>query len=101
MTSSNKRHVFSEIIKNIYGYRERQVYVYGLAESKDKSEFKEKRWNALSPGFYNWFVSKTRNQFIESLIQQVREEIEGNGLFYQNDIELCTKICQREYIKVH
>ena len=52
----------SEIIKDIYRSRIANFYEYGIAEAIDpddfntKLDFLEDRWEALWPGFHQWFV---------------------------------------------
>ena len=83
----------SEIIKDIYRSRIANFYEYGIAEAIDpddfntKLDFLEDRWEALWPGFHQWFVWNRRFLFLESVIQSARPNSDSTGLYYQNDIE--------------
>ena len=63
---------------------------YGLAGSKDANELAARleslreSWENLCPGFYEWFVNKTKGIFQNSLIKCARNV---HGLFYNNSIE--------------
>ena len=65
----------SEIIKDIYGSRVAKLYEYGIAEAIDPDDFNAKldsledRWEALCPGFHQWFVQNRKSLFFESVIQ--------------------------------
>ena len=65
----------SEIIKDIYGSRVANFYEYGIAEAIDPDDFNAKldsledRWEALCPGFHQWFVQNRKSLFFESVIQ--------------------------------
>ena len=56
----------SEILKDIYGSKVANFYEYGIAEAIDPDDFNAKldsledRWEALCPGFHQWFI---RNSF--------------------------------------
>ena len=83
----------SEIIKDIYGSGVAKLYEYGIAEAIDPDDFNAKlesledRWEALSPGFHQWFVRNRKFLFLESVIQSKRLNSDSTGLYYQNDIE--------------
>ena len=47
----------------------------------------EPRWEKLCPGFYNWFLTHRKKEFLQSVIQSAREGTNVVGLFYRNDIE--------------
>ena len=71
-------------------------YEYGLADASDQNDFEvklmslEQRWESLCPGFYNWFVQKRKQFFIDSVIQSARE---GNNtkyfIVYCNEHAVC------------
>ena len=92
-SSADKQHALSDILKDIYGSRNGNLYEYGLAETMDiegfnvKLDFLQMKWEGLCPNFYNWLISKRKSLFIESIIQSAREYSEIIGLYYQNDIE--------------
>ena len=83
----------SEIIKDIYGSRVAKLYEYAIAEAIDPDDFNAKldsledRWEALCPGFDQWFVRNRKSMFLESVIQPARLNSDSTGLYYQNDIE--------------
>ena len=82
-----------EIIKDIYGVKDGNVYEYGLAEALDEDDFNIKlqslkdRWESLCPGFFNWFKKTRVSQFLKSVIQAARIGYDSEALYYQNDIE--------------
>ena len=82
-----------EIIKNVYGVKDRNVYEYGLAEALDEDDFNIKlqslkdRWESLCPGFFNWFKKTRVSQFLKRVIQAARIGYDSEALYYQNDIE--------------
>ena len=81
------------MLKDIYGYRIRGYYEYGLADATDESDLDIKllslkeKWNGLCPGFYDWFQNKRRLDFVDSVIQSAREGSDVKGLYFQNDVE--------------
>ena len=79
----------SEIIKDIYGSRVANFYEYGIAEAIDPDNFNAKldSFEALCPGFHQWFVRNRKSVFLESVIQSARLNSDSTGLYYQNDIE--------------
>ena len=83
----------SEILKDLYWVREGGMYEYVLAESENENDFLtklnslEKRCKSLCPGFFEWFVLKREQKFIESVIVSARDGTNLDGLYYQNDIE--------------
>ena len=89
----NRTRCQAEIIKDLYGDRDMEVYEFGLDESFDEDDFNEKltglkpRWEKLCPGFHKWFITHRKKDFIESVIRTAREGTSVDGLFYQNDIE--------------
>ena len=82
-----------EIIKDIYGSRVANFYEYGITEAIDPDDFNTKldsledQWEALSPGFHQWFIWNRRPLFLKSVIQSARLNLDSTGLYYQNDIE--------------
>ena len=102
MSASRKQKAISQIIKDIYGCQQGNIYEYGLAEADDQDDFEGKlnslkdRWNVLCPGFYDWFHAKRKQTFIESVIQSAREGTNITGLFYQNDIESMHPVEKRQ-----
>ena len=83
----------SDILKDIYGSRVANFYEYGIVEAIDPDDFNAKLnsledlWEALCPGFHEWFVRKRRYLFLESVIQSARLNSDSTGLYYQNDEE--------------
>ena len=45
------------------------------------------QWEALSPGFRAWLLSKRRTIFIDWVVQSLRQSTDIEGLYYQTDIE--------------
>ena len=102
----------SEIIKDIYRSRVANFYEYGIVEAIDPDDFNAKldsledRWEALCPGFHQWFVRNRKSLFLESVIQSARLNSDSTGLYYQNDIEFihasekCYQNFKRESIEV-
>lgn len=92
-TAAQKAHSKAELIKDIYGNKEGGYYEYGLAEAFDAQDFEFKlqslrqRWDALIPGFFDWFVAKRQSLFTESIIESARNGTGVQGLYYQNDVE--------------
>ena len=82
-----------EIIKDIYGEKDGNVYEYSIAEALDEDDFNVKlqslkdRWESLCPGFFDWFKKTRVSQFLESLIQTARIGYDSEALCYQNDLE--------------
>ena len=82
-----------EIIKNIYGVKDGNVYEYGLAEALDEDDFSIKlqslkdSWESLCPGFFNWFKKTRVSQFLKRRIQAARIDYDSEAFYYQNDIE--------------
>ena len=82
-----------EIIWDIYGKRTSDILEKGIADATDSDDFHAKllslepRWKELCPGFYNWFLTHRKKEFLQSVIQPAREDTNVVGLFYQNDIE--------------
>ena len=68
----------SEILNDIYDYRERNYYKFYLSKSVDCEDFSMSieslkcRWEALCPGFHVWFLSKRKTIFIDSVMQILR-----------------------------
>ena len=83
----------SEIINNIYGSRVANFYEYGILEAIDPDDFNTKldlledKWEALYPGFHQWFVRSRKSLLLESVIQSARLNSNSTGFYYQNDIE--------------
>ena len=57
------RNLFSsEIINDIYGSKVANIFEYGIVEEIDPDDFNAKldsledRWEAICPGFHQWFV---------------------------------------------
>ena len=57
------RNLFSsEIINDIYGSKVANIFEYGIVEEIDPDNFNAKldsledRWEAIFPGFHQWFV---------------------------------------------
>lgn len=52
----------------------------GLVDASDKDDFQEKltsladKWNAIAPGFHEWFVKKEADVFRNNMIAPVREK---------------------------
>ena len=69
----------SDIIKD--ASRNGGYYEYGLADALDQNDFEvklmslEQRWESLCTGFYNWFVQKRKQFFINSVIQSAGEGV--------------------------
>ena len=90
---ADKRHCSSEVTKDIYGTKDENYYEYGLADATDENDFCVKleslkdRWESLCPNFFQWFLSKRKSLFLESIIQSARAKSDITGLYYQNDIE--------------
>ena len=82
-----------EILDNIYGVRQSNLYEYGLCKSTNKEEFLVKltslelKWNSLCAGFYDWFLKHRKEKFLTSVIRSAREGANVAGLYYQNSIE--------------
>ena len=82
-----------EIIWDIYGKRTNDTLEKGIAEASDSDLFNARllslqpRWDKLCPGFYNWFITHRKKEFIQSVIESAREGTNVCGLYYQNDIE--------------
>ena len=91
--ASEKKKAKSKIFNDLYGVREGGTYENGLAESGNENDFLtklnsiEKIWESLCPGFFEWFVLKMKQKFIESVIVSGRDGTNLDGLHYQNDIE--------------
>ena len=83
----------SEILKDLYGVREGGMNEYVLAESENENDFLtklnslERKCKSLCPGFFEWFLLKRKQKFIESVIVSTRDGTNLDGLYYQNDIE--------------
>ena len=81
---NNKRYLRSRVAN---------FYDYGIAEAIDPDDFNTKldsledRWEALCPGFHQWFIWNRRPLFLKSVIQSARLNSDSTGLYYQNDIE--------------
>ena len=92
-SSKCKRNSSREIIKDIYGVKDGNVYEYGFAEALDEDGFNVKlqslkdRWESLCPGFFDWFKKTRVSQFLKSVTQTARIGYDSEALYYQNDIE--------------
>ena len=101
-SSADKQHALSDILKDIYGSRNGSLHEYGLAEAIDIEDFNIKleslqtKWEGLCSNFYNWFFTKRKSLFIESIIQSARENSDITGLYYQYDIESLHALEKRE-----
>lgn len=55
-----------DIISDIYGRKYETVFEYGLADSEDSADFESRlntlkeKWDALCPGFMEWFSKKRK-----------------------------------------
>ena len=85
-SSDNKAQCQKEIRTDIYGHRMGEVYDFGLAEAFDEDDFNAKlaslksRWESLCPGFFNWFVTHRKKEFVESVIVSARDGTNVDGL---------------------
>ena len=83
----------SKIIKGICGSRIANFYKYGIVEAIDPEDSNTKLhsledwWEALCPGFHQWFAQNRKSLFLKSIIQSARLNLDSTGLCYQNDIE--------------
>ena len=84
--AAEKKKAKSEIFNDLYGVREGGTYENGLAESGNENDFLtklnslEKIWESLCPGFFEWFVLKRKQKFIESVIVSARYGTNLDGL---------------------
>ena len=87
-----KKNSSREIIKDIYGVKDGNVYEYGFAEALDEDDFNVKLqslkdcWESFCPGFFDWFKKTRVSQFLESVIQTARIGYDSEALYYQNYI---------------
>ena len=67
-----------ETIWDIYGKREYNIFKTGLADTNDSEDFKAKflslklRLEKLCPGFYNWFLTHHKKEFLQSVTKSAR-----------------------------
>ena len=67
-----------ETIWDIYGKREYNIFKTGLADTNDSEDFKAKflslkpRLKKLCPGFYNWFLTHHKKEFLQSVTKSAR-----------------------------
>ena len=47
----------------------------------------EDQWEALCPGFHQWFVRNRNSLFLETVIQSARLNLDSASFYYQKDIE--------------
>ena len=93
LSDKDKEHYQKEILADIYGQRLGDVVENGLAESDDEDVFNAKlislepKWEKLCQGFYGWFCTHRKKDFVTSVIRSARLGTNVCGLFYQNDIE--------------
>ena len=83
----------SEIIKDIYGWRCANFYECDIVEVIDPHDLNTKLdsledwWEALCPGFQQWFTRNRKSLFLQSVIQSASLNSDSKGLYYQTDIE--------------
>ena len=93
LADREKNQYQGEIVADIYGRRRGDTMEKGLAEADDEDDFTAKllscqpRWEKLCSGFYDWFVTHRKRDFIASVIKSAREGTNVSGIYYQNDIE--------------
>ena len=93
IADNNKASYKKEIIWDIYGKRTSDILEKGTADATDSDDFHAKllslepRSEKLCLGFYNWFLTHRKKEFLQSVIQSAREGTNVVGLLYQNDIE--------------
>ena len=93
IADNNKRSYKEQIIWDIYGKRTSDILEKGIADATDSDDLHARRlslephWEKLCPGFYNWFLTHRKKEFLQSAIQSAREGTNVVGLFYQNYIE--------------
>ena len=67
------------IMHDIFGVQEGETFSKGLVDLENEEAFLdglgqlEKRWNALAPGFHDWFTSTQAKVFCEHMIAPVRK----------------------------
>ena len=82
-----------EIVADIYGRRRGDTMENGLIEADNEDDFTAKlascqlKWEKLCPGFYDWFLTHRKKDFITSVIKSARVGTNVSGIYYQNDIE--------------
>ena len=82
-----------EIQWDIYGKRCGDTFEMGIADATDSDEFNARlmslqpRWGKLCPGFFQWFITNRKQDFLNSVIKSAREGTNVGGLYYQNDVE--------------
>ena len=60
----------------------------GLANADDVDDFTAKlescklKWEKMCPGFYDWFVTHRKKDFISSVIRSAREGTNVKGIYY-------------------
>ena len=70
--------VSKEILNSVFGYQVENTHHAGLIDSADSTDFQIKmeqlkiKWEALCPGFYEWFVTNEAEIFCLSLIRSAR-----------------------------
>jgi hypothetical protein len=68
-----------EVLADIFGVRDGEVFSTGLVDSKNKEAFDKdllqlrQRWEGLVPGFFNWFNKQQADTFKKYMIADVRE----------------------------
>ena len=98
IADNNKTSYKKEII---YGKRTSDILKRGIADATDSDDFHAKlvtlepRWKKLCPGFYNWFLTHRKKEFLQSVIQSAKDGTNVVGLFYQNDFESVHAIQKR------
>ena len=71
-SSADKQHALSDILKDIYGSRNGNLYEYGLAEAMDIEDFDvkldslQRKWEGLCFNFYNWLLSKRKGSSLKA-----------------------------------
>ena len=86
--------VISKIMADLYGLQNGLVIEHGLADAYYSKEFQvrlqslKEVWNNLVPGFYNWFLRNHAPKFQECLTHIAQENLDINGRYYNNNIEL-------------
>ena len=71
--------VKKEIMQDIFGSRDCEVFNMGLVDSDSEESFDislgqlQQRWERLAPGFHKWFIAQQANVFRSSMIRPVRE----------------------------
>ena len=70
--------VTKEILNSVFGFQVENTLHTGLIDSEDANDFQIKmeqlkiQWDALCPGFYEWFITNEAEIFCSSLIRSAR-----------------------------